>query len=139
MSAAIDAAVLGKLQGDTGPGTLGALAPGGVFMDVAPENVADPFVIVTLVAHEAIEEEARTAYERGYYLAKAVGKSTDGAATLAAASRIHALLQKQPLTITGFHWMDTVLEERVRYVQNDGPVYWQHAGGRYRVEADPTS
>jgi Protein of unknown function (DUF3168) len=135
MSTAIDAAVMSKLQGDA---TLTGLAPGGVYPDVAPEDTPDPFVIVTLQAHEDVHELTRlSAFEVPRYLVKAVGLGTDAADAVAAYARIHALLQGQTLTISGFTWMDTARESRVKYVERDGPVYWQHVGGIYRVEACP--
>jgi hypothetical protein len=136
MSAAIDEAVMAKLQGDA---TLASLAPGGVYRDVAPENVPDPFVIVGLQAHRDVYEQASApAYEEPIYLVKAVAKDTDGAGAKSAAARIHALLHGATLTISGFTPMDCKRIERIAFTERDGPVYWQHNGGLYQVEADPT-
>ncbi|MGE0460900.1 MAG: DUF3168 domain-containing protein [Vicinamibacterales bacterium] len=135
MSAAIDEAVMATLQGDA---TLASLAPGGVYRDVAPENVPDPFVILQLQAHQDIYALAGvTAFEAPLYLVKAVGKNSDGAGAAAAAARIHALLQGQPLAVAGFSVMDVRRTERVTYTERDGPVFWQHHGGLYQVEAHP--
>jgi Protein of unknown function (DUF3168) len=134
MSAAIDTAVMTRLQGDA---TLATLAPGGAFPDVAPEGVADPFVIVSLSSHEDVDEQSgRTAFERPRYLVKAVGQGPNAAAAIAAYNRAHALLQGPVLTIVGFHCMDVSREERIRFVERDGHVTWHHVGGIYRVEAD---
>jgi len=138
MSTAIDQAVMAKLRGDT---SLASLAPGGIYPDVAPKGAADAgvFVVVGMQAHEDVAQlQGQTAYETPRYLVKAVGQGIDGAAAIAAYDRIHVLLQHQALTVTGFHWMDTVRESRVRYVEQDGPISWQHVGGVYRVEADPS-
>lgn len=133
----IDTALIGALQADA---TLATLAPGGVWPDVAPEGATDRgvFVIVQLQAHEDVDEQAAAvAYEVPRYLVKAVERSSVGAAAAAAYTRVHALLQGVALTITGFHWMDTRRESRVSYTEQDGPFYWKHTGGIYRVEADP--
>jgi hypothetical protein len=34
--------------------------------------------------------------------------------------------------------MDCSRESRIAYVEADGPMRWQHAGGIYQVVADPT-
>lgn len=136
MSTAIDQAVMAALLADS---QLETLAPGRVFADVAPEGVDDPFVIVTLQAHEDVPEQtARIAYEAPRYLVKVVGQGLSATAAVAAYNRCHALLQNVALTIAGFHWMGTTRESRIKYVEADGPVYWQHVGGIYRVEADPS-
>lgn len=134
----VDAAVVGTLQADT---QLAALAKGGVFQDVAPEGAAQKgvFVIVQLAAHEDTDEQQTTAaaYEAPRYLAKAVGRNSDGAAVVAAYARVHELLQGAALTISGYAWMDTRRESRVSYTEQDGAFYWKHIGGIYRVEAEP--
>ena len=135
--AGVDTAVVALLQADA---TLASLAPGGVWRDVAPEGAVDQgvFVIVQLQAHEDVDEQAqRVGYEIPRYLAKAVSQDSDGAAAAAAYARVHALLQGQALTITGYHHMDTRRESRVSYTEPDGAVLWKHDGGLYRVEAHP--
>jgi len=134
----IDAAFVGALQADA---QLATLAKGGVYPNVAPEGAAEKgvFVIVQLQAHEDVDEQqtVAAAYEVPRYLAKAVGRNSDGAAVWAAYARVHALLQGVALTIAGYHWMDTRRESRVSYAEQDGAFYWQHVGGIYRVEAEP--
>lgn len=137
----IDEAVIAKLQADTGPGSLAVLAPGGINADVAPEATADlgVFVIVSLEKHEDVSEQpGRTALETPRYLVKAVARDTDAAGAIAAYQRVHEVLQHQALSISGYQWMDTVRESRVRFTEKDGALYWRHVGGIYRVEADPS-
>lgn len=135
----IEEAVIAKLRADA---TLRTLAPGGVFQDIAPPAVGEPFVIVTLQAHQDIYEQdvasAEPAMETGFVLVKAVGQATTRAAVKAAGARVHAVLQGATLTISGGHSMDVSRENRVAYVEADGPVRWQHSGGIYAVWADPT-
>lgn len=134
--AALDDALLAVLKADA---TLTTRAPGGVYRDVAPQGIAEPFVIVTLMAHEDIAEQASApAFERGRYLVKAVASATSATSAESAADRIHALLNGGSLTVTGFSHMGTWREERVSYIEVDGPVRWQHRGGIYVVTADPS-
>ena len=134
--AALDDGLMAKLKAD---GTLTTLAPGGVFRDVAPDSASEPFVIVTLMAHEDAPQMHATqeAYQEARYLVKAVASGTSPAAAELAADRIHALLQGGSLTITGFSHMGCWREERISYVEADGPMRWQHRGGMYVVTACP--
>jgi hypothetical protein len=132
----IEEAVITALRADS---TLDTLAPGGVWQDIAPPNCGEPFVIVTLQAHsETYEQTETTAFETGHVLVKAVGQYTTRAAVKAAAARIYAILQHATITISGGYAMDCSREERIAYVEPDGPMRWQHAGGIYQVMADPT-
>jgi hypothetical protein len=131
--AALDNAVLSTLKADA---TLTAVAPGGVYRDVAPLDVSQPFVIVTLMAHEDVPQQATLpAYEMGRFLVKAVDQDTDAASAETAADRIQALLNGASLSISGYSAMGCWREERVSYVEVDGPVRWQHRGGIYVVTA----
>lgn len=133
----VDDAVLAHLRGDS---TLLALAPGGVWPEVAPAEAPNQgvFVILQLQAHEDVDQQAdEVAYEVPRILAKAVGRDSNAAGVRAAYARVHALLQGVALTIAGYHWMDTRREGRVSYTEQDGPYYWRHRGGLYRIEAHP--
>jgi hypothetical protein len=129
---AVDTALLAKLQGAS---ALTSAAPGGVYQDVAPHGIAEPFVIVSLQAHEDVDEQGSDGFEIGRYLVKAVGQGTQSASVAVAAQAIHAALQKTTLTIAGMTPMLCHREERVRYVEEDGPVRYQHMGGIYAVWA----
>ena len=132
----IEDAVIAKLRADA---TLDTLAPGGVYLDVAKPGVSEPFVVVTLQAHQdADEQSGATAYETAFVWVKAVGQGTTRAAVSAAYARIHAVLQNATLTLTGGTSVDVHRTERIAYVEVDGPVRWQHSGGLYAVMADPT-
>jgi hypothetical protein len=129
---AVDAALFAKLQGSA---SLTAAAPGGVYQDVAPHGVAEPFVIVNLQAHQDEYSQSGGHYEVGRYLVKAVGQGTASAAVAAADAAIFATLQDQALTITGYTHMQCHREERVRFVEIDGSIRWQHRGGIFAVWA----
>jgi hypothetical protein len=132
---AVDVALMSKLQGAA---AVTSAAPGGVYQDVAPHGIAEPFVIVTLQAHTDVYENSNSplpAFEIGRYLVKAVGQGAQSAAVASAAAAIHAALQDATLTITGYSQMVCHREERIRYVEVDGAVRWQHRGGIYAVWA----
>lgn len=127
----IEQAIVAKLGGDA---TLTALAPGGVWLDVAPSHVDPPYVIVSLQAHSDVEAmPSARAYEDAEILAKAVSDSTAAATALGAADRIDTLLQGGSLTITDGTLMAMTRSMRVRYVEIAGDERWQHAGGVYNV------
>jgi len=139
-SSAVDAAVIGKLAGDP---VLSTLLPDGVFVDISRAG-ATRFVLVSLITHEDADAFTTTAYERFLYLVKAVAMATSAADVAAdvkgAAFRIHELLQRAPLTITGYAHMSTVRTERIRYTEVDAidsDIRWQHRGGHYEVFVSP--
>jgi hypothetical protein len=129
---AVDVALMSKLQGAA---AVTSAAPGGVYQDVAPHGIAEPFVIVTLQAHTDDYATDGGHHEVGRYLVKAVGQGTQSAAVASAAAAIHAALQDVTLTIAGYSHMLCHREERIRYVEVDGAVRWQHRGGIYAVWA----
>lgn len=132
-SSAIDAALLATLVNDA---TLAALMPDGVWIDEAKQG-ATRFVIVSLITETDEGDFDGRAYEDALYLVKAVEKSSSGSNAKTAAARIDVLLEDQALTATGYNWMATFREERVRYAEVDAvdaSIRWQHRGGRYRVQ-----
>ena len=132
---AIDEALIAALKADA---TLTALVPGSWHRDIAPPSVSEPFGIVTLMAHEdVLEQSPREAHQIGRYLVKAMGQGTAPTAVKTAAARVHVVLQNAALSITGFTTMTVHREERIAYVEADGPARWQHRGGIYAVWACP--
>lgn len=136
-SANVDAALISTLAGDA---TLTTLAPGGVYREVAPLGVAEPYVIVQLMSHDDqyLLNKAQ-AFEAGTYMVKAVQASTSGSAAQAAADRIQALLHNGSLTITGFRLINLARQERIAYVEIDDvrDRRYQHRGGLYDVLVEP--
>ena len=135
-TSAIDAALLAKLADPT----LTGLCPDGVFFDVAPPS-AKRFVIVQLIIHEDTDGfDTPRAWERAVYLVKGVVLASSGGDVKTAAARIDALLQRVPLTITGYDHMTTLRRERIRYTEVDAvdaDIRWQHRGGQYEIFASP--
>jgi len=137
---AIDSAVIAVLTNDT---TLSGLAPGGVYRDIAPQDVASPFVIVSQMAHEDTYGigSRRQAYETITYVIKGVANGTSGTTVQTIADRIHALLQGVTLSVTGYNALLCERTERIAYVEVDDQSdrRWQHRGGMYEVTAEPLS
>lgn len=140
---AIDIAVVNALKNDA---TLTGLAPGGVFRDQAPEGVVsaaleDPdevFGVVTLQsASQRYALEALRAFEECRYLVKFVTPSTSPVSAQSALDRAETVLAT--LTVTGFAVSCSRREERISYVEVDGPIRWQHRGVSWLVMASPTS
>lgn len=142
MSAAIDLAVISALRSDS---TIATNAPGGVWRDYADENVVDSalrdpyqvFGIVTL--QSAIDRHAFTgkAFHECRYLVKFVSPSLSPTTCDTAAVRAETVLAT--LTASGFAVSCSRREERIAYVEVDGPVRWQHRGFSWLVVASPTS
>ncbi len=140
---ALDIAVVNALKGDA---TLAGLAPGGIFRDVAPEAVVsaaldDPnevFGVVTLQSaldRHALQPTSR-ALEECRYLVKFVSPSTSPVGAQAAADRAEVVLAS--LAATGYKVSCSRREERISFVEADGPVYWQHRGMSWLVVASPS-
>jgi len=131
---AIDSAVLSILTADP---ILAALMPGGVHWDVAPFGLT-AFVSVSLqdfVADDIFGADNGGTETIGY-LVKAVHRSSAADPALDAAARIHDLLQRQPLNLTGtgYELMLMQRSRRVRFSEFDGNnAEWQHIGGVYNV------
>jgi hypothetical protein len=130
----IAAALIAKLGSDT---ELLALCPNGVYWDEAPPG-ATRFVIVSFVTAVDLGVFQKRAIEDGLYFVEARMLSTvPGANIKAAAARIDALLEDQPLTVAGYHWMTTHREEPTRMTEVDAldaSLRWFRRGGRYRIQ-----
>ena len=137
----VDTALVARLSGDA---TLMGLLPDGVYFDVAKDGLRN-FALVSVVAAfdrgQLAAPGARRALEEITYMVKAVtfGSATTTAAQ--AAARIDALLEDQPLTVTGYTNLSIERVERLRETEaddHDETIRWQHRGGRYRLLVTPT-
>lgn len=141
----IDKALLARLSGDA---QLVALLPDGVHVHVAPLG-KKKFTLVSLVVARTVSQFApsaqRRATEERVYMVKAVMLDPSRATAMQAAARIDALLEDQPLTITGYHcasiarWEQEPIIDETEVDDVDATIRWQHCGGRYRIVAVPTS
>lgn len=134
----VDAAVFSALSNDA---QLTTLAPGGVYRDVAPQKVSQPFVIVQQMDHADNYQLGRErSYERLVYMVKAVERSDSSSGVIAAANRIETLLQNASLSMSGYALMLIERTERLRYVEiseENKDIRYQHCGGLYEVVVDP--
>jgi hypothetical protein len=127
---AVDKAVIAKLQTISS-----SVIPGGVWYAVAPANVADPFVIVQLTSHidEDYEMRGGAHIEIARYMVKAVAQDTKSTQVAAAEDAIYTALQDQPLTVAGYTHMLCHREERMRELEIDGDLRWQHRAQTFAV------
>jgi len=138
---ALDTAIVNALKQDA---TLATLAPGGVFRDVAPEAVvtsaladsSEVFGIVTLQAAPQSYVFTGRALEECRYLVKFISPSTSPVGAQAALDRAEIVLST--VTASGFAISCSRREERISYVESDGPVFWQHRGVQWLLVASPT-
>ena len=132
-SADIDNALVAKLGADA---TLLALCPNGVYVDEAPSG-STRFVIVSLVDEQDEAVFGGRAIEDAVFQVEARMLSTvAGANPKAAAARIDALLEGQPLTVAGYSWMTLHRESRIRTTEvdeADPSIRWYRRGGNYRL------
>jgi hypothetical protein len=130
-SAALDTAILAKLQGDA---TLAAILTDGIYFDVAASGKTR-FGIVSL-STDREDYAFDGSIEESVYIVKAVVLDTSPTSAKTAAARIHTLLQNTPLTVTGFDHLALRRTERIRYTEVDAEnndIRWQHSGGRYEA------
>lgn len=137
-TSAIANAVIAKLGADA---TLLALVPNGVHWGEAPAG-STRFVIVSLAdAHDIITFRGRT-IESALFSVEARMLVSAGGNIQAAAARIDALLEDQPLTVAGYTWMSTLRESPSRPAPEidavDTSIRWNRRGGMYRVEMSIT-
>jgi hypothetical protein len=136
-SSLVEDALMELLRTDA---TLRGICPDGVWWD-SSDVKSKRYVIVSLVDHSDVaafsEDGQCRAWEDYLFLVKAVVLNSSGSSVGAAAARIDALLNDQPLTVTGFNSMAMFRENRVRNTEQDGEntaIRWLHRGGRYRVQ-----
>lgn len=139
-SSDIDAALVAKLGADA---TLLSYCQNGVYVDEAPQG-ATRFVIVSLIDEVDEAVFGGRAFEDALYLVEARMLSTASGNIKAAAARIDALLEDQPLLfgspptpVPGYVWMTMHRESRVRATEVDAvdpSIRWYRRGGHYRLQ-----
>src|SRR4029453_6900280 len=141
-STEIDKALIARLRGGA---TLTGLLPDGVHWNEAPQGKTK-FAIVSMVITLDRAQRAPPGPRRAggglLYLVKAVALGVSRARACQAAARIDALLEDQPLTITGYTCAALAREERIDDTEIDdldASIRWQHRGGRYRLVAVPVA
>jgi hypothetical protein len=133
---AIDQAIVGRLSADA---ALTAAAPGGVWWELAPQDAATPYVVITLA--EDIDEQVfrGTAYEVTQYAIEAMDDNPSADGVAAAYDRIHALMQDPVFAISGYTLLKCLRRRRYRSVIEDGDQRIQQLGSVYELWAQPTT
>lgn len=121
--------------------TLQALLPDGVYFDVAAQG-AQQFAVIGLTGHvDLLVFGGRDEEFRFYILAVGLSTTPDDGVD-AAAERIHALLDRQVLTVPGYK-VNTVYrsgyEDKRAVDPVNASVRWQQRGGAYVVRAEAVS
>ncbi len=132
-SSDVDQSLVDRLQHDA---QLQALCPDGVHVDEAPPG-STRFVIVSLVDEVDVPVLTGRAIEDALYLVEARMLSIDDDNVHAAARRIDALLEREPLDAQGYGGMANNREDRVARTEHDDvdrSIRWARAGGHYRVQ-----
>jgi hypothetical protein len=137
-ASALDIGVIDALRNDA---TLTGLAPGGIYRDEAPERVVDAaiedpdevFGVVTLQSALTRHAFDSPALEECRYLVKFVTPSTSPITAQSASDRAETVLAS--VAVSGYGISCSRREERISYVEVDGPVRWQHRGVSWLVVA----
>jgi len=113
--------------------TLLAAAVGGIWVDPAPEGVAQPFVVVeqTLASDAGYGGGGR--YSTVTYEVSAVAPASQVAAVRTAAGRLDALLHDARPTLTGFRVLGCRRTAPVDMVMEETTGRWVQVGGEYTV------
>ena len=125
---------MAKLRSDS---QLKSICPDGVWWDSGDEK-SKRFIVCSLIDHSDVPVFGGRAWEDYLILVKAVMLNSAGGSVGAAAARIDALLNDQPLSVGGgFGFMAMFRERRIRISESDAEnsrVRWLHRGGHYRVQ-----
>ena len=132
---ALDDAVVGFLLSDA---TLMAMLEGEVYLDLAPEGVDTPYVIVSLQQEIPTFEFGGVAFVTARYSITVYDKAKTKTAAQAAVDRIDVLLNDGAPSITGFTLMVCHRVERRASVRQEGAFWWQERACDYELWASPS-
>jgi len=133
---AVDRALVARLSSDP---TLMAMMPDGIYWDISKAGKTR-LILIKLMHHDTVDMFGGCAFENPSYLVKAVEYSLSPTNVQAAAARIDALLNHQPMTIDGYGLMTAQYLTRVKYQEPDttnADARWQHSGGVYLLMVTP--
>jgi hypothetical protein len=140
-SSEIDDALVARLAGDA---ELQTLLPDGVWFDLAPQG-ATKFLYLELGDNRDAVAQGRPGHRRVQedciYTVQACVQEPNAVAAAAAALRIDALLEDQPLALTAYRNTAIFRVSRIRKQASDeadAALRWQYRGGRYQVVVTPT-
>lgn len=134
MSNAIVQALFGVLSADA---TLTGLGVTGVHEQVVTHTdppQEPPYLVLQLSDAPDRYTMGRRVLLDEFWNVKAVDRSASAKRAGEIADRIYALLNLQPLTVTGLSTLIVRREQSFAYQEIDAGLVYHHAGGRYRVE-----
>ena len=130
MSAQVEEMLYGTLHADA---TLGTLAPGGVWRNIAPPNTTGTIVVFSQVSSSDAYALAHRAYSNAVYQVKAITPGESAVAAWDAAERVEALLTDTPLTLSTGHVLNCRRQSVISMTETDNGEQYQHAGGLYTI------
>jgi len=113
--------------------TLLAAAPGGVWVDPAPDGVAQPFVVLEQTFGADAGYGGGGRYSTVTYEVRVVAPASQVATVRTAAARIDALLHDARPTLTGFRVLGCRRTAPVDVVLEETTGRWVQVGGEYTV------
>ncbi len=133
-SEAIDSGLDAYLRADA---TLKELAPGGVWMDAAPQGETRVFVVWSIQDSDDSRTHDRGGFETVRYVIKAVGLESTAANVVAVSKRLRSVLEGATFPVAGYTIRRVERDQRIAYVELDGDRRWQHRGAVWDVWAAP--
>jgi hypothetical protein len=136
---AVDTALLALLRADV---DLAAILGGAnVYLGDGPDHLTKLVLVLPGPSHVERMFTGQTAYELLVYSVTANIQAADWVDAFAAAARIDALLDGQPLDVIGYSLMVMKRTEHVAPYDERDDVnnVWQHAGGLYEIWVSPTT
>jgi hypothetical protein len=136
---AVDLALVALLRADVDLATI--LGGAHVFLGEGPDHLTKLVLIAPGPSHVERMFAGLTAYEQLVYGVTANIRATDWVDAFAAAARIDALLDGQPLDAVGYSLMVMKRTEHIApYDERDEHNnLWQHAGALYEIWVSPSA
>ena len=116
----------------TGDGNLMAMVPGGVHNGQSPDGKPYPLIIFNQQSSVENPTNSDDGYTRFIYLIKAVTKEKTWATAYDIIARVDELLNRTRDDAGGISFLRY---DRVRYIEQDGDIRYNHYGITYAVTA----
>lgn len=122
----------------TGDSTLLALAPGGVFADLAPDGTPTPYVTFGLQSpgNDSLTMNAVRVMATPLYQVIVTGPTSQMEAIDSASSELDDLLKRTSGTVAGGYIAACYREQPIEKSQLINTVQWKSLGGLYRLEIE---
>lgn len=114
----------------SGDAELGALIPGGVHSEVAPEGTASPWIVFQYLGGSDLRGVGTVrVYASGVWIVKVIGEGQSFADLAEAADRMDTVLHGS----FGGVVVACYREQPFRFAEVDGDRQYRHLGGNYRL------